>query len=363
MKRFLIMIMIILIFVPVYAGENPYIISQSYFIKMMPVYQQWSGSNNSSISEFSIPLFVYLPVGRQLGITFRGNQANISGDVPTLNGLTDTQLAVSYHLESMNLVFNTGLNLPSGKKELTVNEFQTSALLSLNHFNFAVPNFGQGLNVSSGLSWALPLRDNFVVGLGASYQYKGQFKPIAGMVDPYSPGDELLLTGGFDFRLGPASSLSADVIFTSYGADKIAGSPVFESGNRIVINTQFRRYFGHNRLWLLARYRSKSKNNYAVAGAMLEETERTAPNQLEFIGQFNLQMSSKLSLGLLAEIRYFEKTPIFPGINIFGFGIEPRLSISQSITIPVQVKYSYGKYKTGEEITGLEAGIGLEIKL
>ena len=125
-----IMVMIILIFTPAFASDNPYVISQSYFIKMMPVYQQWSGSNSSKISEFSIPLFIYLPVSRKLGITMRGSQASISGDVPALNGMTDTQLAMSYHLESMNLVFNVGLNLPSGKNELTTDYIELKIRLS-----------------------------------------------------------------------------------------------------------------------------------------------------------------------------------------------------------------------------------------
>lgn len=363
MNRLFVIIIYSLVFTIVHADDNPYIINQSSFFRVMPIYQHWSVSDNSTISEMSTPFFAYLPVNRQIGITLRGSQASVNGDLPGLNGVTDTQLSMSYHLESMNLVFNVGLNLPSGKDELTVEEFQTSALLSLNQFNFTVPNFGQGLNVSPGISWALPLGDNFVVGLGASYQYKGKFKPIEDMIDLYTPGDEILFTSGFDIRLGPASSLSTDVIYTTYETDKIGGRPVFESGSRIVFSEQFYRYFGHNRLWLSGRYRSKSKNSYAVAGALLEEAEKTSPNQIEFLAHYTFRFNKIFSLGFMTNIRSFEKTSVFPGIDLVGFGIAPKLSFSQTISIPFQLKYNYGMYKNQDILSGYEGGLGLEIRL
>ena len=46
-----------------------------------------------------------------------------------------------------SLVFSLGANLPSGKSELTREEFQTSIVLSRNFFPFHVPSFGQGFSV------------------------------------------------------------------------------------------------------------------------------------------------------------------------------------------------------------------------
>lgn len=98
-------------------------------------------------------------------MTLRGSQATASGDnIQTINGITDTQLSFSYHFEPVNLIFNLGLNLPSGKKRFTSEEFQTSSLISTNIFNFKVPGFGQGLNISPGLTWAFPVNEKYSPG-------------------------------------------------------------------------------------------------------------------------------------------------------------------------------------------------------
>ena len=137
-----------------FAGNDNYIISQKGYIKLMPNFQMWSIESNYDISEISFPIMVYFPISRKFNLSLRSNQANIAGDVNTLSGLADTQLSCSYHLENAHLVFNVGLNLPSGKKELTVTEFQTSSQIAYSYFNFKVPGFGQGFNVSPGISWA-----------------------------------------------------------------------------------------------------------------------------------------------------------------------------------------------------------------
>ena len=176
MKKIIFIFSILMLFSNTQANDN-YIISQKAYIKIMPNFQMWSIEGNYDISETSFPIMVYYPISRKFNLSLRGNQANIAGDVNTLSGFTDTQLSCSYHLKSAHLVFNVGLNLPSGKKELTDTEFQTSSQITYSYLNFKVPGFGQGFNVSPGISWALPFTDNLVFGLGATYQYKGGFKP------------------------------------------------------------------------------------------------------------------------------------------------------------------------------------------
>src|SRR4030042_3523372 len=113
--------------------------------------------------------------------------------------------------------------MPTGRKKLSMDEFITSYQISLNQYNFAVPNFGQGFNLAPGISWARPLKANIVFGAGISYQYRGPFEPFAGMSGKYDPGDEILLTGGLDFRLTETSTFSTDMIWNSYGADRLNG--------------------------------------------------------------------------------------------------------------------------------------------
>ena len=373
MKKFIFIFSILLLFTNTQANDN-YIIGQKGYIKIMPVFQQWSIESNYEISEVSFPTMIYYPVNRALSLSIRGNQASIihvydnnlpivGGEKNALSGLTDAQLSASYHLENANLVFNLGLNLPSGKKELTANEFSTSSQIAYSYFNFQVPGFGQGLNVSPGISWAAPVSDNLVLGLGATYQLKGGFKPLEDMTDNYDPGDEILITGGFDIKLAPTTTFAVDVIYTTYGEDKMGSQTVFGSGDKIMVSGMLRSYQKFNELFLLVRYRSKGKNSYSILGDFQEEPEKTTPTQLEGIGYYKMRISEKFYLSILGEGRSFYATKNFPnnfpGLDIIGFGLSPEFSPSRNIKIPLRFKYFFGDFTGGTSISGIEAGVGV----
>ena len=340
-------------------GGNP--TNQQGGVRILPLYQSWSLKGRPDFSELSFALSLYLPIGEDFGISLRGARANAGGDVSKVSGFTDTQLGLSYRWEALNVVLSLGVNLPSGKRKLTREEFETSSLLSKNIFTLQVPNFGQGLNINPRLIWAFPISDDVVMGLGASYQYKGKFRPLA-TVDEYDPGDEFLLTGGLDLRLGEAAKFSSDIIVTIYGRDKIGSKQVFMSGKKIVANIQFVRYFEHNELRVQARYRTRSKGQIAAGGILVPEEERTEPNQFEFLTGFNIRFSENFSARLLVEGIFHEETPaVFSGIKLYGGGIAPEVSLSPTLKIPARVKYQYGKMKNEEKISGLEIGVGMDV--
>ena len=352
------------------------IISQNGFVTLAPVYQSWNlnaGSDfaegtpltDSVFSEFTVPVYIYYPVNRNLSFSLRGNQSSASGDnLETLNGLTDTQLGVNYYLENPNIVLNVGFNLPTGKAELSFSEFRTSSLISNNIFGMRTPNFGQGLNVTAGFTWAIPMTEALVVGLGASYQRKGGFKPLDGFIEDYRPGDEILLTGGFDIRLGPTSTISSDVTLTLYKSDKIGDDEVFSIGNKIVIYMQFRQFFGFNELRVLARFRSRAKNERAIIlGQQLEpESLRTFPNQFELSAHYRIRLSRSFYVKIIGEGRFYEQTlAAFSGVDLFAGGVAPEISLSQSLSLPITLKYLKGSFKSGSNLTGFELAAGLSL--
>ena len=333
-------------------------------IRLMPIYQRWSQGKGNEFAQFSVPVYVRLAFGRSLSLALRGSQATASGgNVQKLSGVTDTQL--SFFCSAANFIFNLGFNFPSGKRALTYDEFLTTSLLSLNHYNFQTPSYGQGFNVSPGFTWAWPLSEKFAVGLGASYQYKGKFKPLA-FIDNYDPGDEILLTGGLDWRMGETAKFAVDVIFTLYGKDKIDTNVVFAAGNRFVTHAQFRQNFGYDEIFLFARYLSRGKNSLAVGGALLPEDKKSAPDQIEMIGHYFHRFNRGFASGILVEGRYFTKPAAVTllssaGISIFGFGVTPEFSLAPGLRIPLRVKYLLGRTQNGQSISGLEAGAGMAV--
>ncbi|MFB3105756.1 MAG: hypothetical protein ACE1ZA_12665, partial [Pseudomonadales bacterium] len=144
-------------------------------ISIGALYQSYT-ENDSSLSEVSIPLAISIPIGRNLGVSLIASQASASGDnVESLSGVSDVQVGLSYYqkIGQGSVVVSLGVNLPSGKRELTQDEFETSIFLSQHFFNFRVPGFGQGFNISPGVIMAFPVSENAVFGVGASYQIKG----------------------------------------------------------------------------------------------------------------------------------------------------------------------------------------------
>ena len=150
-----------------------------------------------------------------------------------------------------------------------------------------------------------------------------------------------------------------DVIYTTYGEDKMGGQTVFGSGDKIIVSGLLRSYQKHNELFLMARYRSKAKNSYVYGGVFQEEAEKTIPNYLEIIGYYRLRLNNQFYLSLLGEGRNFFETNIFPGLNIIGFGLSPEYSPSQNIKFPFRFKYFFGDFSGGTKISGIEASVGV----
>ncbi len=333
------------------------------------VYQSWSQKQTGDFNEFSVPLYVYYPVNRQFSVTLRGYGASLSGDnkLANLSGLADTQLGLSYFLDKTNLTFNFGINAPTGKSKLSFEEFETSAAISNNLFNLQVPNFGQGLNVSAGFTWAIPASEVLVLGLGASYQVKGGYQPIRGFIDDYKPGNEILITAGFNLQLGEYTAMNSDVSFTHFAPDRIGQTKVFAAGNRVVVSAQLHRYFNFNQLRLSARYRTRAKNELPAVsiGELAPEAARTIPNQFEIMGQYRMRFRENFWGRALLEGRFYQEAPGFisfaatprsAGVHLFGFGMAPEWVISRRATIPIIIKYFTGSFDRGPEISGFEIG-------
>jgi len=342
-------------------ADDIFIISHNRFVNFFPLMQSWFDNYGTIFTEVSLPVSAYVPVNSSLGINFRANQATVTGeDITQLSGFTDSQIGFSYYLQSLGAVFNLGLNIPSGKKELTIEEYSTSYLMSFNHFNLQSPNFGQGLNVSPGLNWAYQLSDRFVIGLAASYQYKGDFKPVDFMPDAYKPGDEIILSAGFDLNLNETSTISTDFIYTNYSSDKIEGEEVFASGDKFVGFIQYQKYLGFNYLSFLVRYRSKAKNSIPVLGKLVQEVEKSSPNQYELYGNYGMRINNKTYLTYTGEIRFYDETRAYLGVYLLGAGLLPEYRLSPATTLKARIKILRGAYTNGQTLTSYEGGVGVQ---
>jgi hypothetical protein len=356
--RFLVL-SLLFISTEAFSQSDAYIIGQQASLSIAPLYQSWSLKNDKDFAELGSTVFLYYPVGREWSFSLRAAPASASGDVTSLGGFTDTQIGLAYHIEKPDIVFTARVGLPTGKKELTQDEFETSILLSNSIFNLQAPNFGQGLNVNPGVVWAFPVSEDVVLGLGATYQYRGKFKPLQGYGD-YDPGDELLVTGGIDMRTAEATTLSCEIDFTTYGRDTFEGEEVFASGNRVVANVQFSKFFGGDELRLLVRYRARGENRIGVGKLLVPEAAKVEPNQLELGSSYNMGLSEFVGVKFLFEARFYEnKGTTLSGAKLFGFGVNPEVKLASNLALPASFIFRTGTLNGDKTITGVEAGLGI----
>lgn len=361
MKSYKLIVPLFLLASQTLAQNDAYVVSQQGVVRLMPLYQSWSVGDGVKFSEASAVISLYTPLSRVASVSVRAAGGGSSGDVNSLSGLADGQVTVNYHLERANVVLSLGVNLPSGKKKLTQEEFETSGLISNTIFHMQIPGFGSGFGIDPGVIWAVPVSEEFVLGLGASYQYKGKFQPLEEFGD-YDPGDEILVTGGCDVKVGEGAAFSLDAVFTTYGKDKLDGEEVFAAGNKVAVNAQFRKQFRVDELWLLVRYRSRGKAQIQLGNIFVPEDEKTEPDQFEISGSYTIGISDRFSLSILAEGRFYQKTPAdFSGVTLGGVGLAPTFKVSENLSIPARFKFLTGKTKDAKTLTGIEAGIGVVV--
>lgn len=332
-------------------------------ISVMPMYQSWSVGDTLTVSQFTTLVSLQQPIGDATGITLRAMPATTGGDPARLSGVADMQLGMSHSLTDARLAFSLSVNLPTGKKELTSEEFATSLLLSTPGLSWHTPSFGQGFNLQGGVVWAIPFTEDFVGGLGVAYQYKGGYTALRDY-DEFDPGDEVSITGGIDIQLAEATNFSTDILFTRYGSDKLGPDEVFHAGSKVVVSAQFAKALGPNGLKILARYRTKGKGEVAFAGGLVAEDEKTEPDQLEFLGTYSLFLSDRFTVSFGIDGKVHSETPaVMSGVKLIGVHVSPEIKLSSASSLMVQGRYLTGSARNDLSLSGVEAGVGVRFGL
>jgi hypothetical protein len=318
------------------------IVSQRGVVHVAPTYQQWS-LDRFTFSEASSVLTWYHPLSKSASLSVRGAYGvAMSGDT-LLRGPTDVQLTGTYYVEDADLVLSLGVGIPSGTKNLKFDQFLLSVRLANNVFQSNVPQFGTGLRLSPSIIWAIPASEELVFGLGAMFQYRGTFSPLANLGD-YDPGDEVSFTGGMDLKLDETGSIAGDVVFSLYGKDKLDGREVFASGNKLLASLLFQKFFEMDALSVLLTFRTRAKAEIALANVQQPSSARIEPNQAEVVGAYTVHFSRRVSVQFSLEGRFFQETSApLTGFDMFGISLAPEFKLSETVSLHLSVKYVYGK--------------------
>jgi len=366
-KRYVMVPVLFMLVVGALPGQAQQASSQRLTVRVSAYYQHYTDEGRR-LKEVSFPLSMYLPIGRQFGLSMQTSQARASAeDLEELQGIDDVYLTLNHarKIGAHRLVFSLGANLPSGKSELTRDEFQTSVVLSRNFFPFHVPSFGQGFNVVPGVTWAVPLNDDLIVGAGVVVRFRGSYRPLEDMEERFAPGNEILLAGGMEYRLNPTRTLSVDLTHTVYQDDKIGSEDVFALGSQTTLRLQGRAYFDFDVLRLVVHYLKQGKSRILSEQGL--SARQTVPNQNHVLASFRKRFSRGFHATVLGQARFFGRTEGSRSLlgadlstmrkTMVDFGLIPEVQLTRSVRLIGRFLYTVG------DITGVEGGLGLTVAM
>lgn len=334
-----------------------------------PVYQYISdGDLGVTLTESSAQLQAIVPFGERWQLSVAGSGASASGsaeatdaererDIQNLSGFSDIRSSLSYvqPVGDGSVIFTLNASAPTGKQELTSDEFITARFLSQSFYQFRVPSFGQGATGGGSATWAVPVGEDLVLGIGGSYQYRGSYSPEVGGEAEYTPGNEIRVTGGADFRLTQTSAFSANASLFVYGTDTVDGVEQFEVGNQIKVALQYIHQTGFQTIRVLTRYRSQEKSTLPVVNGQSEQLQ-ILPSRATLQSRYSTRLADQVRLGLFASGQWYDETEAFGSKTLLAGGATVQLAVGNGFSIVPRVAYTTGS------ITRIEAGLGFVIE-
>lgn len=333
-------------------------------------FEYWS-SGDDKISEWVLPLMIRYAASDRLNITLINQPTVAKLQRPakdySLSGLTDTRLGLSYLFGGEQFLATAGLNLPTGQTALNAEELSVAQVIPLHALGLRTTYFGGGLDLSAGLSAALPFGD-WVLAAGVGVVYKGNFKPVAGSGE-YAPGEELSLTVGMDRSFGEESKFLADATYTLYTTDTFEKTDYFKAGPRLLLEARYYLPWQSLKMCVIVRDRIKGKNQVLQEDPktslfkLREEAANSHGNELDLIAQGTYSMSERTNIDALLQAKTYSTNELDAnGATIFGIGGGWRRELSSHLRLDAGATFYFGSLKDqgkSNSITGLELRGGL----
>ncbi len=216
------------------------IYGQQAFGKIGGIYSHWSlddGKNTTEINQYALPLTGYMPLGENTeAYVYLANSSNTlteSREDYTLSGLGDVRFQLNRSFAEDKYVVSVGVNLPTGKKNLTLDEeLPVLQMLSQNYLTFPLRRFGEGLGFNLLFGTAFLLGE-LRCGTGIAYQYTGSYEPYENSAS-YNPGDFISINAGADWN-NEKTSFAGDIIYTTYTDDKSGDRKIYKQSDQVNI--------------------------------------------------------------------------------------------------------------------------------
>jgi hypothetical protein len=309
------------------------------------VYTHWDIEGEYNINQFAIPINGFMPLKDNL--EFRFSAVNSSSNLEIfdfdfkLSGLSDVRLQLNQSLAEDKILLSLGLNLPTGKKELSfIEELPVLQTLSLNFLDFPVRQLGEGFGFNL-MAGGAEMLGEIKVGGALMYQYNGAYKPYD-TEDEYNPGDQFSVTGNANLS-GDKHSVTLSGIYSVFGTDKqedrkiFAQAPLFNLGLSGIFGEGTVRYGGD--IGLLFRGRNARYDSTETKFEQLKAfgSEYFLGMRMYWTPDNYWKIAPLLELHIIGENEYD-----IEGAAVYGFGCEATRNISTGIDLGFGFKYFTG---------------------
>ncbi|MEO5817416.1 MAG: hypothetical protein ABIT20_19260 [Gemmatimonadaceae bacterium] len=245
--------------------------AQSVFdteLRLAPQYMQYriKAPNDEKISELAIPVFVTIPFGSRftfdVGTAYARARVTTGAAVSEVNGLTDTQLRGNLSLGSDFVVLTGGVNLPTGKSTVDLDQVTAAGRIGSDFLAFPISNLGTGLAVTGGVAIARPIGE-WNIGFGGSVRRSAEYEPFNQPGTPlkFTPGDEYRAKIGIDHTAGHGR-ISFGLTYSAFG-DDVAGNSIYNTGNRLIGQGVYTSTLSGNDVTIAAYNVFRATGNYA----------------------------------------------------------------------------------------------------
>jgi hypothetical protein len=339
--------------------------------RMAPQFHSYKidAPSNEKISEFALPLFVLVPITSSLSVDVGTSiaqshvEATTAGKTTTssISGLTDTQVRANYVLGNDFVVLTAGVNLPTGRSTVAVDQQLAANLIGSDFLSFPISNMGTGFGGTGGVAFARPIGD-WNLGLGLSMRRSAQYDPYdvaGGPALHYQPGNEYRARAGIDRAFG-TGRVAAGLTYSTFGNDNLAGS-LYNTGNRWLTQASVNNTVGAGQLTLSGWNLFRTRGTLADSSALGHEDIANA----------------SLAYGITAGSMFIEPnvegrvwTQESASTSVMTtFGIRTQMEVAGFSVLP-SVGYSLGRLaavdvnglSTTATLTGLHATLAIRIR-
>ncbi|MFH1891987.1 MAG: hypothetical protein ABIK83_04815 [Candidatus Zixiibacteriota bacterium] len=341
------------------------------------VYQSWTVDNDITgdkfdVSQWYFPVYGFVPIAEDWEIhvssATAGTQSDSSGSDVSINGLNDTRISVLHSLFDDRLLLGAGLNIPTGKATLELDQSGLGQVLTTDFLNFPAKNYGEGFGLYLESAYARQT-GKLTLGVGAGYLLSSSYSPIRGS-DSYDPGDKFVAGGnlGVSHDFGNAY---AYLRYSSFGNSTQDGIDVYKIGSitEVAFGTTFiyEQFESDAGVRLLFR----QADSRTVSGELLEFEHKNYGNDLRIFTALGYRLRKAGKASVLIDYKSISANGFESGddeyagkANIFGFGAGFEKSVTDEVDLSASFKSFSGSADDGNlDLSGLEIGLAVRVSL